>query len=367
MQLLIAASENPGLYWWVSPLYKELQPISRIIRQWTPRGFIEKKLEQLEIIRFIRLVNGAEIWFHSADTEDALRGSGLDGLVIDEAPQVKQQRWEEELRPSLMDKQGWAIFIGTPKGRNWFHQLYIKGQDRAANPEWESWQMPSSVNPWLDPSEIEAAKQGLPELVYRQEILAQFLEGEGTVFRWIDEALVGSLGDPEPGRTYSLGCDLAKSEDFTVLVALDEQGHLRGFDRFNQLDWGFIKSRVQAFAKRYGGILTIDSTGVGDPIFDDLVRASIRVKAFKFTSESKRQIVENLSLIFDQRKITFPSEPKRDMEILANELKSYTYEKLPSGEIRYGAPEGFHDDCVMALALAAWTTPFKPWAKVIEW
>ena len=352
MELLIAAMRKPGLYWWVSPLYKELVPASQIIREWTPPEFIVKKYSDRNVIRYIKLPNGSEIHFHSADKEDSLRGSGLDGLVVDEAAILKPGRWAEELRPSLMDRGGWAIFIGTPKGRNWFYELYLRGKDRAAWPDWESWSMPSSVNPHLAAEEIEAARDGLPELVYRQEILAEFLEGEGTVFRRVDEAVAGALGDAEPDRRYSVGVDLAKTRDFTVLTALDDRGHVRGFDRFNQLDWGFQKRRIAAFAARYPGVAWIDSTGLGDPIYDDLRRAGVIAKSYKFTSASKPPLIENLSLVLDERGITIADDPATG--VLVNELKAFAYEMGKTGRIRYGAPEGLHDDCVISLALAAW-------------
>lgn len=131
-----------------------------------------------------------EIYFHSADKEDSLRGQGLDGLVVDEAGFLKRGRWATELRPSLSDKKGWAILIGTPKGRNEFYTFYVRGQDpEYAN--WMSWSFSSYVNTlpnggYIEWSEIEALRDELPELIYRQEILAEFLEGEGVVFRNVD-------------------------------------------------------------------------------------------------------------------------------------------------------------------------------------
>lgn len=367
IQLLIDAMRNPNeLYWWVAPIYKELVPASQTIKKWTPPeaiielreeeilipSIIHKKYEQQNVIRYIRLPNNTEIYFHSADREDSLRGSGLKGLVVDEAPAMKEERWTAELRPSLIDKQGWAIFIGTPKGQNWHYRNYLKGQDLQANPEWESWAYSSHHNPHLERKELENAKKELPELIYRQEILAEFLPAGGQIFRLTDDHLTGATGSREEGKNYSLGADLAKTQDFTVLIAIDNEGHVRGFDRFQQLDWNFQKRKIKDFSNRYGGVMYLDSTGVGDPIYDDLRREGVRVRGYKFTSESKRQLVENLSLKIDARpiEVTIPE----DLKVLINEVRSFSYEMLPSGNIRYGAPEGLHDDCGIALALAVW-------------
>ncbi len=357
IQLLIAALKAPGgLFWWVAPYYKELGPISHTIKDWgPPPGFLVKRYADRKIIRMLELPNGAEIWFHSADRADTLRGEGLDGVVVDEAPQVKEERWDEELRPSLMDKKGWGIFIGTPKGKNWFHRLYLRGQDPDAWNEWESWRQSSYVNTtdnggYLDRAEIDQIAGELPELVYRQEILAEFLEGEGTIFRNIDDRIAGALGLAEEGRRYTLGADLAKTLDFTVLTALDETGHLRGFERFRQLDWVFQKQKVAAFTKIYPGLMWLDSTGVGDPIYDDLRRAGVKLKGYKFTAESKRLLIENLSITWDEGRYTIPEEASA----LINELKAFTYEISRTGNVRYSAPEGLHDDCVISFGLSAW-------------
>ena len=355
MELLNKAWEKPGLYWWVAPVYKELMPISQIIRETTPPEIIERKYIMQNRYTFIQLKNGAEIYFHNASTEDSLRGSGLDGLVIDEAASLKGRRYDEELRPSLMDKKGWLIAIGTPKGRNWFHTQWIRGQDREAWPEYESWKYSSYENTrenggYLDKSEIDLIAKELPELIYRQEILAEFLKGEGSVFRNIDNLLLGATGLKEEGRSYVIGCDVAKTQDFTVLIALDDLGHVRGFDRFRQIDWEFQKTRIKSFITQYPGTLVLDSTGVGDPIYDSLFRDGVVIRGYKFTSESKRKLVENLSILCDQARLTIPE----DLTVLINELKAYTYTILPSGNVRYGAPDTLHDDAATALALAAW-------------
>ena len=94
----------------------------------------------------------------------------------------------------------------------------------------------------------------------------------------------------------------------------------------------------------------LDSTGVGDPIYDDLRRAGIKIRGYKFTGESKRVLIENLSITWDEGRYTIPEEASP----LINELKAFTYEISRTGNVRYSAPEGLHDDCVISLALAAW-------------
>jgi len=148
-----------------------------------------------------------------------------------------------------------------------------------------------------------------------------------------------------------MGVDLAKHQDFTVICTLNQHNnHLVDFDRFGEVNWVLQKKRIIAKAKQYNNARTlIDSTGVGDPIFDDLQRSGIAVQGYKFTSASKADLIENLIMMIEQQQISYPDIPE-----LVNELKLYGYETLPSGTIRYGAPESYHDDCVTALALASW-------------
>ena len=329
----------------VAPTYWHTQKMWREFLRFCPRVLI---VEINRADHHIRLVGDRHVWFKSADNPDSLRSEGLDWLWMDEGGQIKEEAWDLALRPALMDRKGVAWFTGTPKGKNWYFRLWTRGQDPAQK-DYESWTFPSHSNPYLDPKEIEDFARDMPELALRQEIYAQFIEDVGSVFRGVEECVKGSLEPPVLHKTYVMGVDLAKHQDFTVLCVLDNDGHLCAFDRFSELDWVFQRRRIVNLAQRYKTRLLIDSTGVGDPILDELRRNNVRVEGYKFTSASKKDLIENLSILIDNRKISFPDIPE-----LVNELKLYGYTTTPSGTIRYGAPEGYHDDCVIALALAAW-------------
>jgi len=372
MMLLEAALKiSHGLFWWVASIYKELIPASQTIRETThPDVISDRSFERENILRYLRLHNGTEIYFHSANTEDSLRGSGLDGLVIDEAGSFPGIRWEEELRSSLIDKEGWATLIGTPKGRGWFYDMWMRGQNSSEFPEYKSWQFSSYENAvdsggYLKRAEIDSIARELPEIIFRQEILAQFIKGEGDVFRNIYGCIGGDLGEPEPERRYVIGADIAKTQDWTVLTAMDDHGHVRGFHRFKDLDWTIQKREIKAFQAIYSqhapAPIVLDSTGIGSPVYDELFNDGALVRGYKFTNESKRILVENLNLCIDQMRITIPGEstpmgakPAEPLRVLVDELEGFAYEVLPSGVIRYGASQGKHDDCVTSLSLAAW-------------
>jgi hypothetical protein len=153
-----------------------------------------------------------------------------------------------------------------------------------------------------------------------------------------------------------MGVDLAKHMDFSVLTVMDDGCHVVAFERFDQLDWVLQRKRIAALASRYHARVIVDSSGVGDPVVDELRREDLHVEGFKFTNASKAEIVENLSMMIDQQKVTFPNITE-----LVNELKLFGYTQRANGMIRYGAPESYHDDCVISLALACWLqkSPYK--------
>ena len=196
------------------------------------------------------------------------------------------------------------------------------------------------------------ARSNMPENLFRQEILAEFVEGEGAVFhRIMDNArLAGFRDGPQPGCSYVVGTDLAKHQDFTVSIALEvSSGQVHGMERYHHLDWPLVKQRVKWFSEKWRAPIWIDATGVGDPVFDDLSADGLPIAPIKFTSESKSALVVALCNAMEKGEISYPPDP-----VLIAELEAFAYGELPSGKFRYSAPEGMHDDCVMALALATW-------------
>ena len=313
----------------VAPTYWHTQ------RQWSeffnhcPTYLVEKVLRA---DRHVILKGNRDIWFRSADNPDSLRSQGVKVLWVDEGAQICEEAWNLALRPSLMDQKGIAIFTGTPRGHNWYFRLWTRGQDPSQS-DYKSWSFPSVNNPYLDPKEIASFARDMPELAYRQEVLAEFLEDIGSVFRGVDRIVKGNLQPFENKIQYVMGCDIAKLEDFTVLAVLDQNGHLCAFDRFSQIDWVFQRKRIVQLAQRYDANLLIDSSGVGDPVCDELYRENVQVQGYKFTNASKKELIENLSIMIENQQISIPNIPE-----LINELKLYGYKTTPSRNVQYGAP-----------------------------
>lgn len=287
----------------------------------------------------------------SADDPKTLVGKGIDLLVMDETASVKKQAWKESLMPALIDRHGRAVFIGTPKGKNWFYQLYLKGQDKEKK-NYSSWQFTSYDNDFIKPEEIDEIAKDMDEIERKQEIYAEFIEGAGQVFRNIHNCIKGNFEKWQEGKEYIGGCDLAKYHDFTVIKILRKDTRQIVFtDRFSQLDWGIQKARIKSIADKYKNPpIWLDSTGVGDAIYDDLINMGVNIQPYKFTNETKMALIKNLSIMFENEEIFIPKEDKQ----MINELEIYQYNQLPNGKFQYGAPEGLHDDEVTALMLVAW-------------
>jgi hypothetical protein len=228
--------------------------------------------------------------------------------------------------------------------------MHTRGLDPTEK-DYQSFTFPSHVSPFFPAKEWEEAQRTLPADVFRQEYQAEFLEDSAGVFRNIESCLLSEseLARPLYPRSVVIGCDVAKHTDWTVLIAMDaESGRCFAKERFNHLDWPIQKERIIAFCRRHKGRLILDATGVGDPIFDDLKRVLPDVEGFKLTPASKTSLIQRLMVAVEQQKIRWSAA----WEDLIAEMRRYEYQISPSGGIQYNAPSGYHDDCVIALALA---------------
>jgi hypothetical protein len=347
--------------WVIAPTFKLSEENFRILKEISPIVAIKEiKLADRKIV----LLNESEIELKSAENEGSLRGASLDLAILDECSRIKPESWHA-IRPSLADRMGRGIFVSTPRGKNWFYELFMRGQDPNEK-DWESWRFSSKDSPYFSIEEYHELKKSLPADVASQELDAIFIDDASAVFRGIKDRIKGSLEGPHPGQQYSMGIDLAKFSDFTAICILNQNRHLVYFDRFQKLDWGIQKERILMLAKRYNNAnVLIDSTGLGSPILDDLQTVNkgkfwgskdyIKIEGYKFTSQSKNQLIQALQMALETESISYP-----DIPIMISEMESFGYEILPSGTFRFEAMTG-HDDAVVALALANWNFEYiKP-------
>jgi hypothetical protein len=343
--VILGALQKPNQTFFIlSPNYAQTRILWRMIKRTLPKQAIKRIMEG-EL--YIELHNGSMIFAKSGDNPDALRGEGLDGCVLDECAMLKPEVWNEAIRPALADKNGWAIFISTPKGKNWFYEIFLRGLDQNQN-EFRSFQYPSWANPLLKSTEIDEMRKSMPEISFRQEVLAEFLDSGGAVFRGLDKVLTSKPEDPISGEFYLIGVDLGRHEDFTVIKVGKLSEHREVYrERFNQSDWDYIKERVRSVYNKYNkGCIIMDSTGYGDPIYEDLSKEGLNINGINMNVSTKPMLIENLQLMIENQQISLINDAN-----LTLEFGAYTYTVLPSGNVRYEASQGFHDDEVVSTAL----------------
>lgn len=283
----------------------------------------------------------------------SLRGNEATHIVVDEAAYVPEELITEVAMPMLATTQGFLTMISTPRGLNHFWRFFMMGQ-RGDYGVW-SRRAPSAESPLVSRDYLEVQKQLISERAFRVEYEAEFLDAEGTVFRTeaVEGCLVARLPRP-PDTPYTIGVDWARYEDYTtvsVLCGVRTQCMLLEIDRFTGLDWPQQIARVARLAERYPyAHLVCDATGVGDPVIGMLRSAlpNSRITGETFTPRFKASLIDNLVWVFEQRSLAMEPMPE-----LLRELQHYQATVSAAGNTKLGAQGGFHDDLVIALALAA--------------
>lgn len=342
---------------WFSPSYKSLADNWRDLQRVMAPLTVDKSIQEHRIELSTKGV--LDCW--SLDNIDAGRGRKYKCVIVDEAAFVRYlgDAWQATVRPTLTDFQGDAWFLSTPRGSNFFRTIYNWGQD-VLRTEWRSWQMPSLSNTTLKDldKEVEAARLELPERIFRQEYLAEFIDDAGGVFRRVLEAACATAQDSAvEGHSYIIGIDWGKYNDFTVLSVIDTTTkELVCIDRFNQIDYVVQKQRLYALAGRFKTkMLVPEHNSIGIPLIEELQREGYSVHPFTTTNASKAEAIDSLALALEKGDLKII-----DHSTLIAELQAFEAERLPSGMLRYSSPEGYNDDCVISLALAWHGASIRP-------
>ena len=350
---------------WMAPTYKYLDEVWRALRVVLEPLTVDKSEQQKRLA--LRGGGSVECW--SLDDPDAARGRKYRRVVIDEAALVRDLEtvWQASIRPTLSVLEGDAWLLSTPKGLDYFHRLYQYGQD-PLEPEWASWQLPSSASPYISAAEIDAARHELPERIFAQEFLAQFVQLEGAgVFRGVHSVARLEPRGPERGHQYVMGVDWARSDDFTVVSVIDASLQQQVLvDRFSKIEYELQTERLHKLASVYKPQqILAESNAMGLPIVERLQRGyrtvlgdqrpALPILPFVTTNATKAAAIIDLSVAIENGTLTLLDDPVQTAELL-----SFESTVLPSGILRYAAPPGGHDDCVIALALAYQAAKVEP-------
>lgn len=351
--------ERVGTYYYFLPTYSQAKKVI-----WTgadKSGFkfldhfpkeIVKTINQSDMI--IELVNGSILQMVGADNIDRIVGTNPIGVIFSEYSLMKPDVWNF-ISPILRENGGFAIFIMTPRGTNHAFDLM---QTVKNDPKWFVQTLTVEDTKALSPQDLEEARNEMPQDLFKQEYYCTFIDNGMGFFRRIDENTYKiEEYQPKELSMFQLGVDLAKYNDFTVISPFNlNDFHLLKQDAFNQMDYNLQKARIEnAYLKHNRGRIVIDSTGVGEPIFDDLNARGMNITPFRFNKSSRTDLLKNLQILLEQDKIKIPND-----EVLIDELKSMTYELNDNGSTTIKVPDGKHDDRIMSLALAVWQIPQNP-------
>jgi hypothetical protein len=345
-----ALGGKPGAnYWWVAPGYIQAEIAYRRIKQSLTKGaFVALDTPTPRI----RTLADTWLWFKSADNPDALYGEDVYAAVVDEASRVNEPSWHA-VRSTLTATRGPIRLIGNVKGRkNWFYVLSRQAEaEMVSQPDATKRRMhyakitaDDAVKAGvLHEDEIEDARAVLPENIFRELYYAEPGDDTGNPFG-LEHIRACSRDTLARGPAVAWGIDLAKSQDYFVCIGLNEMGEVAALHRWRRLPWGESIKRVRTFVGEDTPAL-VDSTGLGDPVLEQLQYERGNFHGYHFGAASKQKIMEGLAVGIQSRKLTFPKG------VITNELEMFEYEFKPSG-VRYSAPAGHNDDCVAALALA---------------
>ena len=316
--------------------------------------------------RTITTDRGGFLGLYSGDNIDSIRGEAFHLAVLDEAAMLAPEAWTDAIMPTLADYDGDALLISTPKGRNWFFSEYMRAA--ADGKQAAAWQAPTSANP-MPTIRTRRSRCGhgiRPHVSSRSGWLSSSTTAAGCSGACASARRRSGRTARIGERRYVMGIDWGRTNDATVFAVIDTTLRQQVYqDRMTATDYGLQMSAPASGHRTLQAGLRVGRRkqhGRAD-WSSNCKRDGFPVHGFQTTNASKAQIIDQLALAFERREIGVLPD-----ETLLAELQAYESETLPGGMIRYGAPDGMHDDTVIALALA-WhaTTGSGPRARVREY
>lgn len=343
-------NNNNSKILWVSPVYSQATKVfQQIYQSLQPAGLV-KSANKADFI--IQLINGSTIYFKSSERPETIRGLSINYAFIDEAQDCKDLAWKQSILPTLTAAGKKCIITGTPKRKNWFYDIFMLGKSKD-HPNHKSYHGSSEDSPYVSKEFIEEQKRTLPPKIYKQEFLAEWQDNEGQVFQGLDRVCIhNDWPAPNQSKVYA-GLDIGNKGDYTVLTIIDELGRVLNIWRGNGMEYSQIAKQVSDVCRHYKvRDLLVETNGVGDPVFEMIRKQYSRTSPLFQTNQTKENIIRRLMGDIQDATLELPSINL--FPTLAEELEIFEYEVLPSGKIRYTHPQGFHDDCVLSLAIANW-------------
>ena len=360
-----ATIKHQGVFRWVAPIYSQAMIGKRYVERILPKElYVKNSSVTTPSIRINHTDSVSEFW-HGTNPE-TLEGEGTHGNFLDEAAKMKLQVYDS-VRTTTTFTRGKIIGVSTPRGKNWFFEKCMRAKEQMEwalknnkTPEQLFITAPTSANPYVDKDWIADAKKQMPDRLFRQYLLAEFVD-DGSVFVGFRDCLEGAKLELEPNNEYwvhpeaktmtvTIGVDWAKIEDYLVFTAwtCTPKPHLVGLFRTQGMRYIDAVNRLQSFCRQFREVVTVkhDMTGVGVAIDEYLAYTDLPFEGVTFTNTNKNDMVNALMLAFQVGNVTLPY-----WEAMLAELDAYEVTTTSLGRFSYAAPSGLHDDIVSSMML----------------
>lgn len=337
--MALAAAYRGASVAWVVPTYRNARPLWRFVEQHAATAGQLRRAEMS--VQFAR----GHLTIYTADNDVGLRGEAFDLVIVDEAAQIKAETWTDVIMPTLADRDGRAMLISTPKGRNWFWSEFERG--RIDGKRQAAFTAPTAANPNANIQRAaQAARARVSDRTYRQEWLAEFIADGAGVFRGVRELSCLPRTEPRPNADYIIGVDWGRRSDSSVFSVWDIGArHEAAVYRLQNVTYSAQIAELARIAAEYNDALIVaESNGIGDPLIGQAVAAGLRLMEFTTTQARKAHAVDLLALACESARVQLQADETGLAEMESFECLGYSTNGLP----RYSAPDGQHDDIVMA-------------------
>lgn len=339
---------NQMLYWainfqgcnigWVTPIYKQGKKVFTELEKVTrSSGLFEYDKSELIVKGF-----NSTISFFSGERPDNIRGNTFDFLIIDEFAFTREELWSEVLSATVLVKGKKVLFISTPKGKNHFYKLSLQPN---YDERYKYFHYTSYDTPYINSLDLEERRRSLPNHVFKQEYLAEFIDNSSGLFANVRECLL----TPTKSEKHFGGLDIGRADDYTVLTIVNELNQTVYCERWRQDEWTKIIDNVANVINEYKAKTYVEVNNQGD-VFFEMLKKKCGSLVFPFVTSTKTKpiMIEDLAVLFEQKEVTI-----LDINWLIDELEAFTYiYNQTTRNVQYSAPQGVHDDSVISLALA---------------
>lgn len=354
-------AENLALYWalnkkdtivyWVAPTDSQIQKVYGEIIEAVHHTKVISSKKATKGDTEICFNSGSKILFKSAASEDNLRGGSVNYMIIDEAAFIKRETIETILMPMLSVKGKKCLFISTPKGKNYLYDYFIKGQNE---PQWKSLRYSTYDSPYANKHIIDLARKSLPTKLFSQEYEAEFVDAS-SVFNNINEVMcLTPINNPVPKHKYFAGIDIGLISDATVLTVFNQDGDLVKYYRWENIDTPILIDKIIGLNAIWNFYrIMIENNNQGLPIYQALRMVLNNIDSINTNSKTKPEMINNLIHLFNMKEFKIVKD-----DYLRIELEGFIFKQTDGGIIRFMADSGFHDDCVMSMAIGRYCYEF---------